>query len=1332
MKREEERRVGIDHKERQVLLIINETEVCKKLQDTIHEKFGFETETAVDGQKALKVVQKSPWQYDVAVIYDNFQKKPNGLEILKSIKKSYQEIEVIFIIDSTDKTTVDAWQEGAFNCFSLPINYEGVAHAAKFAKEQAQFRRERKMLEKLQELSVAINSAVELQEIQNIGCKAAVEIFNADHSALVLFEKDLSTGKVIAEYPETKDFIGIEIQVKGIPAEERLVYNKEIINISNAANFEAFKDIKTLINAVDIRSILIVPVVLGGNVIASFSLDMKSENRIFYPCEIELCRKLADQIAVAIGNAELFKDARRRIRALEIVDNIVHIMSTKLNTEDLLQTMVTQITEKLNCSHCTIFFPEMIKGQPVLVPRKTHGLNTEQIITRTFRPGEGLAGWVFQHGKSIVAPDVRNDKRYAPARQRKSFPHSMLVVPLKVGAKTIGVICAEQDKINWFSESDRQLVDTLARHAGIAIERALDLNLLQEIGLQIISIKEEKETLQRIITGTIELTNTTSGIIYSVSDDGKSVVRSYPYPPDLDHPPPRMHREKGLTRKIINEGKILMIPDISKDARVNPRLLEYLRSLIGVPLKIKKKVVGVLFLHDKKPRSFTEMEISLLEILASQAAIAIYNSRLYQESQRQLTEIEALYETSQEIAAETMNMRSVFDAILDKAIKLSNADSAQIIFHDEAKNQLKIVFSHGLDVLKGVTFKPGEGLTSKVFETGEPIFTGDYFRHPEREKIFDEPKYRNLYNSLAIVPLKWKGAVLGAIALTSASYNKFTESDIRLLERFSGPAAIAIATAREISFRQTLLNNSPHAIVAIDRKGIIREFNRATEQILGYDTSEMLFSSVINIWGGIEEACQIKRKMFEDEYGTVRDVEAYVVNKSGEKIPVLFSGSLLYAEGYGEDKEEIGSIGHLEDQRIVSLRGRTRRLFEAIEEINRTEELPKLLKIILHHAINLLEADSGYIMLEEDDYFEIVETHNFKQNLHDKININFNDGLIGPILKKGIPRALSNSPHNISEIPTSNKNKSVLVIPLRVKHDIIGLIYLESNMADYFREEDELIEVLSAQSAVSINRTQLLEEKEKTLERLFASAKAVAAGLMAGGFVHEVKNSLNNIGMAVGNIRRRIQKDPNIEAKKLLDKIRTIESEILQSYNLSMRLHKFGQHVAHRKVEESVNEIVKNTLELLEITIKRQQIRLELKLDPILDKHKTPSNQETNRNLTFIDKDQIKQVIINLVLNAIDASMPRSRLIIETKSEENHVEINIKDFGKGIESKNLTKIFEPFFTTKPEGVGLGLYISKLIIEDNHQGKIEIKSKPGKGTTFSVMLPKKEKESAHDR
>ncbi|MCU0289146.1 MAG: GAF domain-containing protein, partial [Acidobacteria bacterium] len=823
------------------------------------------------------------------------------------------------------------------------------------------------------------------------------------------------------------------------------------------------------------------PLIARGKVLGVIAVQDYFNEKAYDEHDLNVLETIASQIAIAIDNAQLYKDAQNRINDLEIVNNIVQTISTKLNTDDLFQTMVVQIANKLNCSHCTIFLPKKEKGEIKLIPQVSHGKFSEQVKTRIFIPGEGLAGCVFQNGESVIKADARLDSRYAQARQRIDKPRSMLVVPVKVGKRAIGVISADQDEKNWFNDSDRQLVETLAQHAGIAIERAFGLNLLQEVGLQLISSEEEDKILQRIVAGAIELTNTEAGIIYLISDDGKSITKRFPFPSNFDPPTPRMNNENGFTREVIDKGKMIIVPDMSGNTRINPWLLEQgFNSMIILPLKMGKKVVGVLYLNSKETNPFSETECSLLEILASQAAIAIYNSGLFQEAQNQRTQVETLYEAFKEIAAETMNVKSIFDKILEKTVQLFKADSAQILFLDEAKNEIKIVFSYeskkvfnGI-TLKGVIMKEGEGITWNVFKTGKPIFTGDYHKLPERAKIFDEPKYKELYNSLAIVPLKWKGDVICAIALTSTKYYKFTEKDIQLLEQFSSPAAIAIAIAREISFRQTLLDNSPDAIVAIDTKGMVKEFNKASEKIFGYNKDGVLGKPIIDLWRGTRDTERISDLLQNNV--PVRDVETFFINQFDKRIPVLFSGSILFAEDFGDEKEKIGSIGQFEDQRMVSLIGRTRKLFEVIEEINRSEELSQILKTVLYKSIDLLEAESGYIALKQGNIYPILECYNNHKKEAERIGITINEEVV-VFINGGIPKAISLLTE--SGISLSDKGKSGLVLPLKIEDKIIGVLYLESNANDFFREENDLLQILSSGAAIAINRAQLKEESEQ-------------------------------------------------------------------------------------------------------------------------------------------------------------------------------------------------------------------------------------------------------------
>ena len=547
--------------------------------------------------------------------------------------------------------------------------------------------------------------------------------------------------------------------------------------------------------------------VVREEIISSAAVPMKVDREVMgvmfagyrqrrdFDTDVELRERievLANQGAIATQNARLFGNTQRRIRDLEIVSDVVQIISTKLDTQDLLETIVSQIAVRLECTHCTVFFPRKENGELLLVPRVTHGVRSKQIMTRRFKPGEGLTGWVFQHGKSLVLADARDDPRFALARERRDQPRSMLVVPVKTGDQTIGVISADQDKYGWFDENSRRLVDALARHAGVAIERAVGLELLQDIGGQIISAPKVDEVLQQIVSGAIRLTNTTSGVIYLISEDGKSVVKSFQYPLDFDHPKPRMDIEEGLTRQVIRTGEVLEFPDVSQDARVNPALHNRVRSMIAVPLKLEQDVIGVLYLNDADHHDFTEIEKSLLSTLAGQAAVAVHNASLFEKEQQRANAMGLLQEVSARISA-TLDVEETLSVIIKGAMQLTETESGVIHLVDKSKTAVirSYEFPGGFGHPSS-RFSEKEGLTWEVVSTGQVIAVSDITTDDRVNPDMVEKGVAALIG----VPLTVEEKTIGAFFLNDSEPREFTEYEEELLNTLAHQTAIAIENAR--------------------------------------------------------------------------------------------------------------------------------------------------------------------------------------------------------------------------------------------------------------------------------------------------------------------------------------------------------------------------------------------------------------------------------------------------------------------------------------------------------------------------------------------------------
>lgn len=236
-----------------------------------------------------------------------------------------------------------------------------------------------------------------------------------------------------------------------------------------------------------------------------------------------------------------------------------------------------------------------------------------------------------------------------------------------------------------------------------------------------------------------------------------------------------------------------------------------------------------------------------------------------------------------------------------------------------------------------------------------------------------------------------------------------------------------------------------------------------------------------------------------------------------------------------------------------------------------------------------------------------------------------------------------------------------------------------------------------------------VEERTKELremqDSLIQSEKMASLGKMSAGVAHEINNPLTSILINTHLMLEKTEKNHLFQ-----EYLSLIADETIRCTNIVKGLLEFSRQNPPRKVFTDINEIIKRTLQLLEHQAAFQNIRVIKKLDESLPQIK-------------VDKDKIKQVFWNLMINAAEA-MPHGgtlTLFSQLSGDKKYVEVVFTDTGTGIPQEYLNKLFDPFFTTKGGGTGLGLAVSYGIIEQ-HQGKIEVKSEPGKGSVFTISLP----------
>jgi len=243
--------------------------------------------------------------------------------------------------------------------------------------------------------------------------------------------------------------------------------------------------------------------------------------------------------------------------------------------------------------------------------------------------------------------------------------------------------------------------------------------------------------------------------------------------------------------------------------------------------------------------------------------------------------------------------------------------------------------------------------------------------------------------------------------------------------------------------------------------------------------------------------------------------------------------------------------------------------------------------------------------------------------------------------------------------------------------------------------------------------------REKDYQAKFFQAEKMATiGMLATGVAHEVNNPLTAIfGFAEG-LRRRLpalkeKVDPRV-MEDIEDYVATILLECRRCQDIVTTLLTFSRQKTVSFAAVSLNNVVNDTLKLLRSHLKqRNQAKITVRVDLC-----------ENLPMVHGDEHQIKQVMLNLLVNAMDAITGPGRIVITTfQSSEGSVCLSVEDSGCGVPPEHMDKLFEPFFTTKRSGKGIGIGLSTCMsIVKKHQGDITVASTPGKGATFTVKFP----------
>jgi signal transduction histidine kinase/MFS family permease len=300
---------------------------------------------------------------------------------------------------------------------------------------------------------------------------------------------------------------------------------------------------------------------------------------------------------------------------------------------------------------------------------------------------------------------------------------------------------------------------------------------------------------------------------------------------------------------------------------------------------------------------------------------------------------------------------------------------------------------------------------------------------------------------------------------------------------------------------------------------------------------------------------------------------------------------------------------------------------------------------------------------------------------------------------------------NISELKDVTNKMSLLEaevsIPFISKGQLIGMINLSHkfNKDIYSHEDIELLSTLANQTAIAVENARLYEDLKRSKSYIRRADRLASLGTLTAGLAHEIRNPL----VAIKTLTQLLP--DRLDDEEFRDQFLKIASgEVDRISSLVNELLDFARHSDPKLELEDINTVLDGMILLVSTETKKKQINILRSFASDLP-------------LVQIDREQIKQVFLNILLNAIQATPESGKITVKTRSftkpgGKPYVQVEFTDTGCGIPGEHLEDIFNPFFTTKTTGSGLGLSISHQIVQD-HKGYIDVESQLDKGSSFFV-------------
>jgi signal transduction histidine kinase/DNA-binding response OmpR family regulator len=808
----------------------------------------------------------------------------------------------------------------------------------------------------------------------------------------------------------------------------------------------------------------------------------------------------------------------------------------------------------------------------------------------------------------------------------------------------------------------------------------------------------------------------------------------------------------------------------------------YSQSWLGVPIIANEQVLGLVALADSHPNAFNQNHMRLLQTLASNMSTAIENMRLFQAEQQRAAEL-ANINSVQAALSTKLDLQAIHELIGEKVREVFHVQVVDIVSYDPATNLFSMPYSY--EKGDRSVFSPREpyGFRLQVMKTREPLLINQNFT--ELASQHNNPILTGEWPKSALfVPLLTDGRVKGIISIQDMEReNAFSDPDVHLLQTLANSMSVALENARLFDETQRLLKESEQraqelTIINNVQSGLVLrlEFQDIIDLIGDkirevFDSHATLISLYKRKTNEIDHRYLVERGQHlyigkpvpidKFRQRVVETRQTWLINQDYRRIAAEMGEettlegeepkSLLFAPMIvGDEVTGIISLQNLDregafsesDVRLLSiiansmsvvlenarLFDETQRLFSEVQQraaelgtVNAVGsalaselDLNALINLVGEQVRSIFKADIVYVALLDETTGMINFPYTFGEEL---TPIKYGEGLTSKIIESNTPllinQELNRQMIEIGAKVIGNQSLSYLGVPIILGGKAVGVVSVQSTTEEgLFTENDQhLLSTIAANVGIALQNARLFDETREARASAEQANRAKSAFL--ANMSHELRTPLNAIIGFTRIVRRKAEGVLPEKQTENLDKVLTSADHLLNLINTVLDIAKIEAGrmdvlAANFRISALIDLCYNTTQPLLKPTV-----TMEKEVDE-------------NLNIVHSDQDKIRQIVLNLLSNAAKFTH-EGKILLAAKQDGETLHISVRDTGIGISAEALPRLFKEFqqadntTTRQYGGTGLGLSISRNLAR-LLGGDITVESKPGKGSTFTLIIP----------